>query len=100
MKAITDVPLPKVRRNLAVLVDLAREGIPVPAPCPADDGEFVAEVGGHGCCVLPWVDGERVQGEIPLTVAGLDGIGLKPEEIAHVLRGAVEDGALGNGVPV
>ncbi|MET8499513.1 NUDIX hydrolase [Streptomyces microflavus] len=30
--------------------------------------------------------------EIPLTVAGLDGIDLKPEEIAHVLRDALGDG--------
>ncbi|MFB7178577.1 phosphotransferase [Streptomyces sp. NPDC056257] len=62
VKEITDVPLAKVRRNLTVLVDLAREGIPVPAPLPADGGEFVAEVGGHGYCVLPWVDGEHIQG--------------------------------------
>ncbi|MFI6002232.1 phosphotransferase [Streptomyces sp. NPDC051366] len=62
VKEITDVPLPEVRRNLAVLVDLAREGIPVPAPLPADGGELVAEVGGRGYCVLPWVDGEHVQG--------------------------------------
>ncbi|MBD0712387.1 MULTISPECIES: NUDIX hydrolase [unclassified Streptomyces] len=33
--------------------------------------------------------------EIPLTVEGLDGIDLKPEEIAHVLRGAVSAGTLG-----
>ncbi|KOU23529.1 hypothetical protein ADK52_17280 [Streptomyces sp. WM6372] len=62
LKEITDVPLAKVRRNLAVLVDLAREGIPVPAPLPTEGGELVAEVGGHGYCVLPWVDGEHVQG--------------------------------------
>ncbi|MFD5425522.1 phosphotransferase [Streptomyces sp. NPDC127084] len=62
VKEITDVPLPKVRRNLAVLADLARERLPVPAPLPADGGELVAEVGGHGYCILPWVDGEHVQG--------------------------------------
>ncbi|MFF6902376.1 NUDIX hydrolase [Streptomyces hydrogenans] len=33
--------------------------------------------------------------EVPLTVEGLDGIDLKPEEIAHVLRGAVGAGSLG-----
>ncbi|KIF02049.1 NUDIX hydrolase [Streptomyces sp. RSD-27] len=32
--------------------------------------------------------------EIPLTVEGLDGIDLKPEEIAHVLRGAISAGTL------
>ncbi|MFD9728799.1 phosphotransferase [Streptomyces sp. NPDC059072] len=67
VKEITDAPLPQVRRNLAILVDLAREGIPVPAPLPAVGGELVAEVGGHGYCVLPWVDGEHVQGtDLPL----------------------------------
>ncbi|MEU4359135.1 hypothetical protein [Streptomyces virginiae] len=30
--------------------------------------------------------------EIPLTVAGLDDIDLKPEEIAHVLRGTIGAG--------
>ncbi|MFB7825118.1 NUDIX domain-containing protein [Streptomyces hydrogenans] len=33
--------------------------------------------------------------EVPLTVEGLDGIDLKPEEIAHVLRGVVGAGSLG-----
>ncbi|MEV7507357.1 NUDIX domain-containing protein [Streptomyces sp. NPDC091201] len=32
--------------------------------------------------------------EIPLTVEGLDGIDLRPEEIAHVLRGAISTGSL------
>ncbi|MCX5585551.1 phosphotransferase [Streptomyces erythrochromogenes] len=62
VKEITDVPLPKVRRNLAVLVDLAREEIPVPAPLTADGGDLVVEVGGHGYCILPWAVGEHVQG--------------------------------------
>ncbi|MFJ9344763.1 phosphotransferase [Streptomyces sp. NPDC101733] len=62
VKEISDVPLPQVRRNLAVLGDLARTGIPVPAPLPAHSGELVAEVAGHGYCMLPWVDGEHVRG--------------------------------------
>ncbi|MGW1014625.1 NUDIX hydrolase [Streptomyces termitum] len=37
--------------------------------------------------------------EIPLTPAGLDGIALKPEEIAHVLREALHTGSLGTGTP-
>ncbi|MFE7598058.1 NUDIX domain-containing protein [Streptomyces sp. NPDC057494] len=43
--------------------------------------------------------GEYALEEIPLTMEGLDGIDLKPEEIAHVLRGAVSTGSLGNGAP-
>ncbi|MFE2524824.1 NUDIX domain-containing protein [Streptomyces sp. NPDC059382] len=38
--------------------------------------------------------GEYALDEIPLTLAGLDGIDLKPEEIAHVLRGAISAGTL------
>lgn len=38
--------------------------------------------------------GEYALDEIPLTLAGLDGIDLKPEEIAHVLRGAIGTGTL------
>ncbi|MFF9003168.1 NUDIX domain-containing protein [Streptomyces achromogenes] len=39
--------------------------------------------------------GEYALEEIPLTTEGLDGIDLKPEEIAHVLRGAMAAGSLG-----
>ncbi|MER8094460.1 NUDIX hydrolase [Streptomyces goshikiensis] len=39
--------------------------------------------------------GEYALEEIPLTVEALDGINLKPEEIAHVLRGAIGNGSLG-----
>lgn len=39
--------------------------------------------------------GEYALEEVPLTLEGLDGIDLKPEEIAHVLRGAVSAGSLG-----
>ncbi|MFD7863421.1 NUDIX domain-containing protein [Streptomyces sp. NPDC057682] len=42
--------------------------------------------------------GEYALEEIPLTMDGLDGIDLKPEEIAHVLRGAVRAGNLGAAV--
>ncbi|MFH8758628.1 NUDIX hydrolase [Streptomyces atroolivaceus] len=37
--------------------------------------------------------GEYALEEVPLTVEGIDGIDLKPEEIAHVLRGALGDGS-------
>ncbi|MGG8406391.1 hypothetical protein ACM614_07035 [Streptomyces sp. 12297] len=38
--------------------------------------------------------GEYALEEIALTVEGLDGIDLKPEGIAHVLRGAISAGTL------
>ncbi|MFB7280359.1 NUDIX domain-containing protein [Streptomyces hydrogenans] len=39
--------------------------------------------------------GEYALEEVPLTREGLDGIDLRPEEIAHVLRGAIDAGSLG-----
>ncbi|WP_405979592.1 NUDIX domain-containing protein [Streptomyces sp. NBC_00158] len=44
--------------------------------------------------------GEYALEEVPLTMEGLDGIDLKPEEIAHVLRGAIGAGTLGAEVAV
>ncbi|MGW6840134.1 phosphotransferase [Streptomyces sp. NPDC054958] len=62
VKEITDVPLPEVRRNLSVLTGLADEGLPVPAPLATEGGDLVAEIDGHGYCVLTWVDGRHVPG--------------------------------------
>ncbi|MFI5765065.1 NUDIX domain-containing protein [Streptomyces sp. NPDC051563] len=42
--------------------------------------------------------GEYALEEIPITLDGLDGIDLKPEEITDVLRGAIGAGTLGAGV--
>ncbi|MGW7428660.1 NUDIX hydrolase [Streptomyces sp. NPDC054861] len=39
--------------------------------------------------------GEYTLEEVPLTLKGLDGIDLKPEEIAQVLKGAIGAGSLG-----
>ncbi|MFF7181287.1 NUDIX domain-containing protein [Streptomyces sp. NPDC008121] len=39
--------------------------------------------------------GEYALEEVPLTLEGLDGIDLKPEEIAQVLKGAIGAGSLG-----
>ncbi|MET3987116.1 NUDIX domain-containing protein [Streptomyces sp. PvR034] len=39
--------------------------------------------------------GEYALEEIPLTVEGVDGIDLKPEEIADVLRAVISSGSLG-----
>lgn len=44
--------------------------------------------------------GEYALEEVPLTLEGLDGIDLRPEEIAHVLRGVIGAGSLGAGVPL
>ncbi|WP_024761826.1 NUDIX hydrolase [Streptomyces exfoliatus] len=44
--------------------------------------------------------GEYALEEVPLTLEGLDGIDLKPEEITNVLRGAIGAGSLGTGVPL
>ncbi|MFJ3861394.1 phosphotransferase [Streptomyces sp. NPDC090085] len=44
------------------LAGLVGDGIPAPAPLAADSGDLVAEIDGHGYCVLPWVDGEHVEG--------------------------------------
>ncbi|MEV7902325.1 NUDIX hydrolase [Streptomyces anulatus] len=44
--------------------------------------------------------GEYALEEIPLTMEGLDGIDLKPEEISHVLREAISAGSLGAGAPL
>ncbi|MEU7315617.1 NUDIX domain-containing protein [Streptomyces sp. NPDC007083] len=44
--------------------------------------------------------GEYALEEIPLTMEGLDGIDLKPEEIAHVLRGSLNAGSLGVEAPL
>lgn len=40
--------------------------------------------------------GEYALEEIPLTVEGIDGIDLKPQEIAQVLRDAISTGSLGD----
>ncbi|MEV5258044.1 NUDIX domain-containing protein [Streptomyces anulatus] len=44
--------------------------------------------------------GEYALEEIPLTMEGLDGIDLKPEEVAHVLREAISAGSLGAEAPL
>ncbi|MET9934483.1 MULTISPECIES: NUDIX domain-containing protein [unclassified Streptomyces] len=44
--------------------------------------------------------GEYALEEVPLTLEGLDSIDLKPEEIAHVLRGAISAGNLGVEAPL
>ncbi|WP_329196882.1 NUDIX hydrolase [Streptomyces sp. NBC_01435] len=43
--------------------------------------------------------GEYALEEVPLTTSGIDSIDLKPEEITHVLRGAIGDGVLASAEP-
>ncbi|MFH8515197.1 phosphotransferase [Streptomyces gelaticus] len=62
LKRVTDVPLDRLRRNLAVLPVLASHGVPVCAPLFTTAGDAVAEVGGSGYCLFPWSAGEHVRG--------------------------------------
>ncbi|MFJ6610355.1 phosphotransferase [Streptomyces sp. NPDC091289] len=67
LKRVTDVPLDRLRRNLAVLPVLAEHAVPACAPLPTVTGNVVAEVGGSGYCLFPWSDGEHVRGvDLPL----------------------------------
>ena len=62
LKQIIDVPLPDARRNLAVVTALTSDGMPV---CPAvvtASGDTVAEAGGRGYCLFPWIDGCHLHG--------------------------------------
>ncbi|MEV7558383.1 phosphotransferase [Streptomyces sp. NPDC089795] len=85
VKEITDVPLPEVRRNLAVLAGLADDGLPVPAPLATEGGDLVAEIDGHGYCVLAWVDGRHVPGP-ELTLDQARELGALLARLHHALR--------------
>ncbi|WP_328940943.1 phosphotransferase [Streptomyces sp. NBC_00250] len=62
LKRVTDVPLDRLRRNLAVLPTLAEAGVPVVAPLETPSGSVVVEVGGSGYCLFPWAPGAHVRG--------------------------------------
>ncbi|MFG2112810.1 phosphotransferase [Streptomyces sp. NPDC048718] len=62
LKRVTDVPLDRLRRNLAVLPVLASYGVPVRAPLPTVHGDVIAEVRGGVYCLVPWSAGEHVRG--------------------------------------
>ncbi|MEU6404001.1 phosphotransferase [Streptomyces sp. NPDC046985] len=79
LKRVTDVPLNRLRRNLAVLPVLASHGVPACAPLPTVSGEVIAEVGGSGYCLFPWSDGEHVRG-IDLSLSQVSELG------AHLAR--------------
>ncbi|WP_218034762.1 phosphotransferase [Acrocarpospora corrugata] len=62
IKEIIDVPVPKARRSLTVVRQLADAGLPVCAPRVAASGDVVAEIDGRGFCVLPWAEGSHLPG--------------------------------------
>ncbi|MFB8140329.1 phosphotransferase [Streptomyces parvus] len=62
LKRVTDVPLDRLRHNLAVLPVLVEHAVPACAPLPTVTGDVVAEVGNSGYCLFPWSDGEHVRG--------------------------------------
>ncbi|MFF9480706.1 phosphotransferase [Streptomyces sp. NPDC014733] len=62
LKRVTDVPLDRLRRNLAVLPVLASYGVPACAPVSTVHGEVIAEVRGGVYCLFPWSSGEHVRG--------------------------------------
>ncbi|WP_328899995.1 phosphotransferase [Streptomyces sp. NBC_00441] len=90
LKRATDVPIDRLRRNLAVLPVLVSRGIPACAPVPTVSGDVVAEVGGNSYCLFPWLDGEHVRG-IDLSLAQVADLG------AHLawLHGALSRTAVG-----
>lgn len=62
LKRVTDVPLDRLRRNLAVLPVLASYGIPVCTPLPTTHGDVIAEVRSGIYCLFSWAAGEHVRG--------------------------------------
>ncbi|MFY0511744.1 phosphotransferase [Streptomyces anulatus] len=79
LKRVTDVPLGRLRRNLAVLPVLVSRGVPACAPLPTVSGDVVAAVGGSGYCLFPWSDGEHVRG-VDLSLSQVADLG------AHLAR--------------
>ncbi|WP_399089605.1 phosphotransferase [Streptomyces sp. BBFR2] len=62
LKRVTDVPLDRLRRNLAVLPVLASYGVPACAPVSTVHGDLIAEVRGGVYCLFPWSSGEHIRG--------------------------------------
>ncbi|MFF7990161.1 phosphotransferase [Kitasatospora xanthocidica] len=62
LKRIMDVPLSLARRNLAVLAELADDGLPVGRTRLSVAGDAVVEVAGRGYCLLPWMEGSHLPG--------------------------------------
>ncbi|MFE7709136.1 phosphotransferase [Streptomyces sp. NPDC057486] len=88
LKRVTDVPLDRLRRNLAVLPGLAKNGVPVVVPVEASSGGVVVEAGGSGYCLFPWASGEHVRGT-DLSLAQVEALGAQLARLHLALRRAV-----------
>ncbi len=93
LKRVTDVPLDRLRRNLAVLPALAEGGIPVIVPVVASSGGVVVEVGRSGYCLFSWARGAHVRG-VDLPLPQVRRLGAILGKLHLALRHAAEIGAL------
>ncbi len=93
LKRVTDVPLDRLRRNLAVLPTLAEAGIPVIVPVVGSSGGVVVEVGGSGYCLFPWAQGAHVRG-VDLPLAQVRRLGAVLAKLHLALGHAAETGVL------
>ncbi|MEV0302081.1 phosphotransferase [Streptomyces prasinus] len=93
LKRVTDVPLERLRRNLAVLPVLASHGVPACAPLPTVSGDVIAEVGGSGYCLFSWSDGEHMRG-IDLSLSQVSELGAHLARLHVALGRAAEDAGL------
>ncbi|MFI8514044.1 phosphotransferase [Streptomyces sp. NPDC085460] len=93
LKRVTDVPLDRLRRNLATLPALAKAGVPVVPPVEAPSGGVVVEVGGSGYCLFPWVRGAHVRG-VDLPLAQVRRLGAELATLHLALRRAAGNGVL------
>ncbi|MBB5926311.1 phosphotransferase [Streptomyces echinatus] len=98
LKRVTDVPLDRLCRNLAVLPALAEAGIPVIVPVVASSGGVVVEVSGSGYCLFPWGQGAHIRG-VDLPRAQVRRLGTVLAKLHLALRHAAETGVL-SAVPV
>ncbi|WP_449345353.1 phosphotransferase, partial [Streptomyces narbonensis] len=95
LKRVTDVPLDRLRRNLAVLPFLASYGVPTCAPLSTVHGDVIAEVRGSGYCLFPWSTGEHVRGT-DLSLAQTFELGTHLAQLHTALGRAADDAVLPN----
>ncbi|WP_051366884.1 phosphotransferase [Hamadaea tsunoensis] len=111
LKQLLDVPLPEARRNLNVLAALHKSGLPTSQPLTDATGDHVVETGGHGYCLMTWIDGThpegtqltvdqahqlgRVVGQTQIALNQLDpGLGLHPPTHAPTTKNASPEQAV------